>query len=113
MTTNRRDLLAGLGGAIAAAAIPRLARGAEQTPCEQPHGPYAGYFPNVVVQTHEGRRALFYNDLLRGKTVLVHCMSIGSLGTLSSCPGTRNLSQRSASFRCFSLSSPFGVLTGA
>jgi hypothetical protein len=32
--------------------------------------------PNVVVQTHEGRRALFYNDLLRGKTVLVHCMSI-------------------------------------
>jgi protein SCO1/2 len=28
--------------------------------------------------THEGRRALFYNDLLRGKTVLVNCMSIAT-----------------------------------
>lgn len=75
MSTNRRDLLLQLGGAIGAAAIPRFASAGEQAPCEPP-GPYGGYFPNVVVQTHEGRRALFYNDLLRGRTALVHCMSI-------------------------------------
>ena len=45
--------------------------------CARPRGgPYADYFPNVVVHTHDGRRALFYNDLLRGKTVLVNCMSV-------------------------------------
>lgn len=76
MITNRRNLLLQLGGAIGAAAIPQLAHGVEAAPCGQPPGPYAGYFPNVVVQTHEGQRALFYNDLLRGRTVLVHCMSI-------------------------------------
>jgi protein SCO1/2 len=39
-------------------------------------GPYAEYFPNVVVHAHDGRKALFYHDLLRGKTVLVNCMSL-------------------------------------
>ena len=39
-------------------------------------GPYAGYFPNIVVHTHDGRKALFYHDLLRGKTVLINCMSV-------------------------------------
>jgi hypothetical protein len=32
--------------------------------------------PNVVVATHDGRRALFHDDLLRGKTVLVHFVSL-------------------------------------
>jgi protein SCO1/2 len=41
-----------------------------------PNGPNSGYFPNVVVMTHENRRALFYDDLLRGKTVLINCMSV-------------------------------------
>jgi protein SCO1/2 len=40
-----------------------------------PNGPNSGYFPNVVVVTHESRRALFYDDLLRGKTVMVHFLS--------------------------------------
>jgi protein SCO1/2 len=39
-------------------------------------GPNAGYFPNVAVTAHDGRRALFYDDLLAGKTVVVHCTSI-------------------------------------
>jgi hypothetical protein len=39
-------------------------------------GPKSGYFPDLVVTTHENRRALFYDDLLRGKTVLIHFMSI-------------------------------------
>ena len=45
-------------------------------PCVRPaNGPNAGYFPNVVVLTHESRRALFYDDLLRGRTVAVHFFS--------------------------------------
>jgi protein SCO1/2 len=75
--TDRRRMLAQL--AAGAAALPAVALGAGDSSCEcapPRNGPYADYFPNVVVQTHEGRRALFYNDLLRGKTVLVNCMSV-------------------------------------
>src|ERR1044072_1519633 len=94
--TDRRKMLAGL--AHVPAALPSAALGAqaqthephahkhdaskdsaEDCECERPpSGPYSAYFPNVVVVTHEGRRALFYNDLLRGKTVLVNCMSIAN-----------------------------------
>lgn len=87
--TNRRKMLGQL--AAGAAAIPSVALGAsalmpsahgqENSSCEcaRPHnGPHADYFPNVVVYTHENRRALFYNDLLHGKTVLINCMSIKS-----------------------------------
>ena len=73
--------------AAGAAAFPAVALGSrwphardDEPPCEcaRPRGgPYADYFPNVVVHTHEGRRALFYNDLLRGSTVLINCMSVG------------------------------------
>jgi protein SCO1/2 len=75
--TDRRRILTRL--AAGAAALPSLALGAEDPSCEcaPPRGgPHSEYFPNVVVHTHEGRRALFYNDLLRGKTVLVNCMSV-------------------------------------
>ena len=41
-----------------------------------PTGPKSGYFPDLVVVTHENRKALLYDDLLRGKTVLIHFMSI-------------------------------------
>src|SRR5690242_12017621 len=34
----------------------------------------AGYFPNVVLETHEGREVRFYDDLLKGKIVLVNFM---------------------------------------
>jgi hypothetical protein len=45
--------------------------------CVRPStGPKSGYFPDLVVITHENRKALFYDDLVRGKTVLVHFMSI-------------------------------------
>lgn len=84
--TDRRNILAQL--VAGAAAIPSLALGAAaqnelghapDSPCDcvrPPNGPGAAYFPNVVVRTHEGRQALFYNDLLRGKIVLVNCMSV-------------------------------------
>jgi protein SCO1 len=76
MNDRRRMLTRLVAGA---AALPAVALGAEDSSCEcapPRNGPYSHYFPNVVVHTHEGRRALFYNDLLRGKTVLVNCMSI-------------------------------------
>ncbi|MBA3242622.1 MAG: SCO family protein [Acidobacteria bacterium] len=89
--TNRRKVLTQL--AAGAAAIPAIALGtsaqgphggAHETPatekdsrCVRPDaGPYADYFPNVVVHTHDGRKALFYQDLLRGRSVLINCMSI-------------------------------------
>ncbi len=55
---NRRELLG-----IAAAA---------ESSCGLP----ASYFPDVVVHTHDGRRARFWTDLVRGKTVLLHFTSV-------------------------------------
>lgn len=47
--------------------------------CARPNrGPYADYFPNVVVNTHEGNKVLFYDDLLRGKIVMINCVSVES-----------------------------------
>lgn len=54
------------------------------------NGPYAHRFPSVVVHTHEGRRALFYDDLLRGKTVMINCMSVKNEARV---PVTRNLAK--------------------
>jgi len=34
----------------------------------------AHYFPNVLVQTHEGARVRFYDDLIRGKVALINFM---------------------------------------
>ena len=91
--TDRRKMLAQLAAGVAA--IPAVAFGAsaqettheghpleasngdKDRPCARPaEGAYADYFPNVVVHTHDGRKALFYHDLLRGRAVLVNCMSI-------------------------------------
>jgi protein SCO1/2 len=88
---NRRKMLAQL--AASTAAIPAVALGVSAQEKHGTHqnnpgpvtnrncalpggGPYAEYFPNVVVHTHDGRKALFYHDLLRGKTVLLNCMSV-------------------------------------
>ncbi len=43
--------------------------------CAAPRrGPRADYFPNVVLTTHENERARFYDDLLRGRTVILNFM---------------------------------------
>lgn len=34
--------------------------------------PFAGRFPNVVLKTHEGKNVRFYEDLLKGKIVLIN-----------------------------------------
>ena len=75
--TERRKILTRLAAGLAA--VPGFALDAVEDDgrCVRPNGgPYADYFPNVVVYTHDGRKALFYQDLLRGKTVLVNCVSV-------------------------------------
>jgi len=52
-------------------------------------GPRAGYFPNVVLRTHEGKSVRFYDDLIRGKIVVINFMYANCKGI---CPAmTMNL----------------------
>jgi hypothetical protein len=44
--------------------------------CERPGGPSSAHIPNVAVETHEGRRALFYDHLVRGRVVMIHCFAL-------------------------------------
>lgn len=37
-------------------------------------GPFAENFPNLVLKTHEGKNVRFYDDLLKGKIVLINFM---------------------------------------
>ena len=56
-----------------------------------PAGPRAGYFPNTIVQTHDGRKLRFYDDIVRGKVVVFNMMYSVCTGI---CPGnTANLLQ--------------------
>jgi protein SCO1/2 len=54
--------------------------------CARPlNGPYAHLIPNVVVRSHDDRNALFYNDLIRGKTVMINCISTTNEQSLRAC----------------------------
>lgn len=78
---DRRAVLAAAAAAVPALALGSVeaAPGAEDESCARPlRGPDAQRFPNHVVFTHDGTRALFYDDLIAGKTVMLHCMSIAS-----------------------------------
>ena len=78
--TKRRDVLAGL--AAGAAAIPAVAMAVASEPVlpepasDPGTGPNAHYFPNVVLRTHEDQAVRFYDDLLRGRTVMINFMSV-------------------------------------
>lgn len=74
---DRRQVIAAGVSALALGAVGAPLRADED--CARPlRGPDAHRFPNHAVMTHEGSRALFYDDLLAGKTVLIHCMSIAT-----------------------------------
>ena len=66
---QRRALITTLAGL---AALP--ARADQAKPCRTPTGPRHGYFPNVVLTTHDNEKARFYDDLVRGKTVVFSFM---------------------------------------
>ena len=93
---TRRAALALLGLLpIAAAAIPvlevldRRRRPGSQRPVR---GFHRDYFPNVVLETQDGERVRLYDDLLKGKTVLVHFIDADCRDAL--CPAvTENLVQ--------------------
>lgn len=67
--TTRRTLLAGLG---AAALVPVSAASRRQDASGA--GRRADYFSNAIVQTHDGKKLRFYDDLVRGKLVVINMM---------------------------------------
>jgi len=82
VTTDRRRLIttgAAVLSGVALGVVPQGSAASEEPgeDCARPRrGFNAGYLPNVVVTAHDGSRALFYDDLIAGKTVLLHCTSI-------------------------------------
>lgn len=55
------------------------------------NGPRSNYFPNVVLNTHDGRKLRFYEDIVQGKIVVFNMMYSVCTGI---CPGnTANLLQ--------------------
>ncbi len=81
--SSRRTVLSSLAAGAVALASSRLGAGVQQhrdgDACDclpLGAGPNAGWLPNVEVITHRGERALFYNDLLLDRRVLVHFMSV-------------------------------------
>ena len=66
---TRRNLLSLMGATALTWVADATAR--EQQPLP---GPRAGYFPNTLVYSHDGRKLHFYDDLIRGKVVAINMM---------------------------------------
>lgn len=81
---TKRDWLKWMGGAALAPVL------ASTSAVQLAHaGPRADYFPNVLVQTHEGKNLRFYDDIVQGKVVVFNMMYSVCTGI---CPGnTANL----------------------
>ena len=75
-----------MGGAALA---PLLAvSGAAHAAMATKSGPRAGYFPNNVVLTHDGKKLRFYDDVVQGKVVVFNMMySICTDICTDICPG--------------------------
>jgi len=86
---QRRNLLMNLvgGGAISRLGSPLPLQDPKSSgDCVRPlNGRYAHHIPNVVVRSHDDRNALFYNDLIRGRTVMINCMSTTNEQSLQAC----------------------------
>lgn len=68
-SSTKRDWLKWtLGGAVA----PLLATHGPASAAKP--GPRSRYFPNVVVDTHEGKKLRFYDDMVHGKIVVFNMM---------------------------------------
>jgi len=72
-------------GAVALPALAASAKASSLLPgsgfkppedCRKPGGPLAARLQNIVVRTHYGDKALFYEDLLRDRIVSINFMSI-------------------------------------
>lgn len=86
LQNSKRAWLKMVGGAALA---PVLASSSAAASAKK--GPRAEYFPNTVVQTHEGKKLRFYDDVVRGKIVVFNMMYTVCTGI---CPSnTANLVQ--------------------
>ena len=86
---TKRNWLKWMGGAALAPVL--ASSGAAAAAAATKSGPRADYFPNVVVQTHEGKKLRFYDDLVHGKIVVFNMMYTVCTGI---CPAnTANLLQ--------------------
>ncbi len=74
---NRRAFVA---GAAAAALAPISLASAQQNRALHQDG--AEWFTNVEVNTHDGRTLRFYDDLLKGKVVLINFFVTAQVGGL-------------------------------
>jgi protein SCO1/2 len=90
---DRRKALAFLGAGAVGALATAVARPAAQAPSrdltlakEIPRAEQMRrYFPNVPLQTHEGRAVRFYDDLVKGRKVIINFTYTGCTNT---CPRT-------------------------
>ena len=72
---------AAIGSVIAAAApvaeaamVPEPMAVAEEAVVDGGQSPFSERFPNLVLKTHEGKTVRFYDDLLKGKIVMINFM---------------------------------------
>jgi protein SCO1/2 len=90
---DRRKALAFLGlsgvGVLVSGAMPAFAHGDTPVPAKAADSARAGrmkrFFPDVVLQTHDGRSVRFYDDLVKGKKVIINFTYTTCTGT---CPRT-------------------------
>jgi len=84
MMTSKRIML---GTALAAAvSAPLLGAAAKRAS----PGPRAGYFPNALLQTHEGKQVRFYDDVVKGDKIVVFNMMYTVCANICP-PNTANL----------------------
>jgi protein SCO1/2 len=90
---DRRKALAFLGlnavGVLVSGAMPAFAHGGTPVLAKAADSARAGrmkrFFPNVALQTHDGRSVRFYDDLVKGKKVIINFTYTTCTGT---CPRT-------------------------
>jgi protein SCO1 len=67
---TRRILLGGIG----AGALSSVLAGTGTHQSHAAAGPRAGYFPNAMFETQDGKKVKFYDDLIKGKLVVINML---------------------------------------
>ena len=80
---NRRSFMTRLAPGLALLSCP-VAAASPDDKANRKRGPRADYFPNVTLQTHDGKEVHFYDDLIEGKIVAINFMYTTCKGV---CPG--------------------------
>jgi protein SCO1 len=83
---TKRNMLSLMGGL---ALLPLMASAAQ--PKAAPAGPQANAFPNFVLETHDGKKMRFYDDMLKNKIVVINMLYTTCTSYCSE--STRNLVQ--------------------